>query len=415
MSRLIMIETNMSGSGFEALRLARLLGIDVTFVTRDLDLYRAVPGVARIFSEYVDEILVGDTNDVDAVVELTQSRMRRGRVDGLVALGEYHVAVAAGAARRLGFAGPDPDAVRTARNKDRMRAVCLRTGLPSPRFAVVHDEDAARRAAGPVGLPCVVKPADESGSIDVLLCREPHEVVTQFRAIRDRSVNYRGQRRNPAVLVEEYVVGCEVSVETLGCGDGARVLGVTDKQLAAAPRFVEMGHAFPSGLPADSVSGCARLAVNALEAIGYRTGPAHVEIRIGPQGPRLIEVNPRCGGDRIPDLVELATGVSMLAETLRLGLGERPHLSPVATGGAAVRFLAAEPGRVRRVAGLETARTVPGVVDVRPEVGEGDIVRPLRDAHDRAAYVVARGETTYEACRTAETALAQLHVDTVPA
>lgn len=412
MTRLIMVETNMSGSGFQALRLAREMGVDVTFVTRDLELYRAVPGTARFFDEYVDEVLTCETNDLATLVDTLRERVRRGQVDGLLALGEYHVAAAAQAGRQLGFLGPDPAAVLLARNKDDMRRACVRDGVPAPRFAVVHDERSAVGAAAEVGLPCVVKPVDESGSIDVRLCYRPDDVARHFRAILSTPVNYRGQRRSPAVLVEEYVAGCEVSVETLCWQGTTHVVGVTDKQLAGAPRFVEMGHAFPSALPPAVVSGCARLAVDALDAIGYCFGPAHVEVKVGPAGPRLIEVNPRCGGDRIPDLVELSTGVSLLAETLRMHLGEPPRLTQVPAGGAAVRFLGGEPGVVRQVFGVELARGLPGVVDVQQEVETGDTVRPLRDAHDRVAYAIARGESTYVACRNAETALAQVDVDT---
>jgi S-sulfo-L-cysteine synthase (3-phospho-L-serine-dependent) len=414
MTRVVMIETNMSGSGFQALRMARRLGIDVTFLARDRSLYESVPGVAEILAETVDELVECDTNDVDSLVGAVRTRQGRGPVDGVFAFGEYHIAVAAQVANRLGYPGPAPEAVRIARNKDEMRRRCQQAGLAVPRFAVVTDEDGARSALDRVGLPAVVKPADESGSIDVMRCLDAADVVAAFRAIRATPVNYRGQRRSPLVLVEEYVGGPELSVETLSWDGRASVLGVTDKQLGGGCRFVEMGHAFPSGLDQSTVDTCARLATDALTAIGLDLGPAHVEIKIGPDGPRLIEINARAGGDRIPDLIELTTGLSVLRQTLDLYLGRRPPPPAAPVGGAAIRFARAEPGVVRRIAGVELARRVPGVVDVGLEVGVGRTVRPLGDAHDRVAYALARGDTTYQACRSAEVALDQLQVDTVP-
>ncbi|UXX92169.1 ATP-grasp domain-containing protein [Streptomyces sp. AD2-2] len=38
----------------------------------------------------------------------------------------------------------------------------------------------------------------------------------------------------------------------------------------------------------------------AVRALGIVLGPAHVELRLGPEGPVLIEVNPRLAGGWIP-------------------------------------------------------------------------------------------------------------------
>lgn len=43
MKHVAMIETNMSGTGFQAFSLAHALGIELVFVTRDLGLYEAIP------------------------------------------------------------------------------------------------------------------------------------------------------------------------------------------------------------------------------------------------------------------------------------------------------------------------------------------------------------------------------------
>src|SRR4029079_12563216 len=93
----------------------------------------------------------------------------------------------------------------------------------------------------------------------------------------------------------------EVSVETLG----TTVIGVTAKHLGHLPSFVECGHDFPSPSGAERV--VRLLAGAALKALGLGFGPAHTEIRVGPRGPVVIEVNPRLAGGRRPTLVRPAT------------------------------------------------------------------------------------------------------------
>ncbi len=412
MKHVAMIETNMSGTGFQAFSLARELGVGLIFVTRDLGLYEAIPGVAELFRRYVSEFVICETNDEDSVVKALEQHRSERPLDGIAAFGEYHVTAASAACRRLGLPGPDPRAVSVSRNKDQMRSACAAAGVPVPRFAVIDDPADAVAAARSVGFPCVVKPADQSGSTDVGVCFDEADVARLSGAIRATPVNYRGQLKSPVMLIEEYLTGHEVSVETVTFGGHTTVLGVTDKQLSALPYFVEMGHAFPSALPEQVVGQCARVAVDALAAVGYDLGAAHVEVRLASDGPRLIEINPRPAGDRIPDLVKLATGISLVREVLRMALGQAPDLTARHEKAAAIRFGSAYPGTVRRILGADIARGLPDVADVGLEVSPGGTVGTLTNDHDRVAYVIASGNSTYEACRTAETALAHIMVDT---
>jgi biotin carboxylase len=412
MTHVAMIETNMSGTGFQAFSIARDLGIELVFVTRDLGLYKEIPGVAELFETYISEFLTCETNDEDSLVKALEEFRCDHPLDGIAAFGEYHVTVASAACRRLGLLGPDPASVRISRNKDQMRSACAAAGVAVPRFAIIDDPAEAAAAAASVGYPCVVKPADQSGSTDVAICFDDADARHRAELIRATPVNYRGQRKSPVMLFEEYLPGPEVSVETVTFRSRTTVIGVTDKQLSSLPYFVELGHAFPSALPAGQVAQCAHVAVDALAAVGYDHGTAHVEVRLGADGPRLIEINPRPAGDRIPDLVELATGISLVREVLRMSLGQPPDLTARRSGAAAIRYGWAYPGQVRQIAGADIAAAVPGVTDVGLEVSPGSRVGHLANDHDRVAYVIAASDTTYGACRTAETALAHIMIDT---
>jgi biotin carboxylase len=409
------VESNMSGSGFQALRIAKELGAEITFLTRDLALYTALPGIGSFFERFVDQIVDCDTNDPDAITDVVTQLGGGERFDALLAIGEYHLVQAAEAARRLDLPGVDPAAARLARNKWRCRERLEAAGVPIPRYASVKDEDGALTAARALGFPCVVKPTDESGSIDVALSLDESDVAAQVRRILATPFNYRGQRRFPRIMVEEYVLGHEVSVETVTSGGETTVLGVTDKTLAGSPYFVEVGHVFPSALPEETVARCKATAQEALEAMGLDLGACHVELRLAADGPRVIEVNGRLAGDRIPDLIELSTGIPVVREYLRMHLGGTPDLRPTRAAGAAIRFLTAVPGIVRRIRGQELAQRMDGVTEVVLETAPGRRVGPLRDDHDRLGYVIATADTPYLATRRAEAAAHQVVFDIEPA
>jgi S-sulfo-L-cysteine synthase (3-phospho-L-serine-dependent) len=410
------VESNLSGSGFQGLRIAKELGCRVTFFTSGMDRYLSVPGGGRYFEDYVDEIHVCQTNELRPLMEAVRAVEGVRPFSGLMSMAEYEVVVAALAADELGLPAPDPDSVRIARNKVHMRRRCARHGVPMPEFRSVESAELAARAAREIGLPCVVKPADETASADVHRCTSVEEVVDHFEAIRAKRENVRGQRRYHEVLVEECVLGYEVSVEVLAAGPLLHVLGVTDKTVGGNNRFVELGHLFPSLLPEYVQAACSEVAVDALEAVGFDLGLAHVEVKATPDGPKLIEINPRPAGDGITELVDRSLGTSCLEFVVRQYLGEHVdgQVPTSAVRGAAIRFLTADPGRVVSVTGTEVAAAIPGVCEAVVSAEPGDVVHPLRRNEDRVGHVLAVGENAYVAARTAEFAVNEMAVNTVP-
>lgn len=399
----------LSSTSFQAMRHARAAGLEVQFVTAGLDQYAGIEGFEELLASSVDAVVECDTGDGEAIACALAKRCG-GRLRGITTMAEHFVVPTARAARRLGLPGLDPDAAEVSRDKLLTRRRCVEAGLPAPRFAAVATVEEAVAAAESTGYPCVVKPSDEAGGIGVALCWDRLEVERQFTHLAGEPTNYRGQPRL-AVLVEEYLVGHEISVETLTCRGRARVLGVTDKvALSGSSRFVETGHTFPSCLPSGQVEACVVAATRALCAVGFDHGAAHTEIKLTADGPRVIEINARPAGDHIPDLVAHSTGVDALCLAVDLCLGGRADAPASRRRGAAVRFLTAPAGLVRAVRGVELARRAPGVVECSIGAAPGRRLAEPRSNLDRLGHVIAVAETPYLAGRLAEAALGEVRV-----
>ncbi|MET9350921.1 ATP-grasp domain-containing protein [Streptomyces termitum] len=402
-AHLVFVECNTSGSGFEALAAAKRLGHRVSFLTTGLAAYTDGAGEG-LDPALLDRVVPCDTDDTDAVVAAVRALHREHPVHAVLTMSEWHVLVTAEAAHRLGLAGSGPEAVAAARDKSRTRRLCRAAGVPVPGFRRVERGEALDETALP--LPCVVKPVDELLSIGVKLCHTAAEARAHVHhLLEERDQTYRGRARTPAVLVEEYLDGPEYSVETLTYEGTTRILAVTRKLLSPPPAFVETGHAVPAPLTDEVRAACEKVATDALAALGYTFGSAHVELRVTADGPRLIEVNCRPGGDRITRLVTLATGVELVAEQIGMHLG-RP---PVAAGraaerGAAIVFLPSVPGRVDAITGTAAARAAEGVVDVGIYVAPGTETGSSGDNTDRFGHVIAVGPTSTVALARAEAA-----------
>ncbi|MFB8041336.1 MULTISPECIES: ATP-grasp domain-containing protein [Streptomyces] len=373
----------------------RQAGHEFTFVTRDLHHYlRAAPadeGPHPLLT--ARNIVTADTNDLGTLLPRLEALHAVLRFDGVVSSCDYYLPAVARTARRLGLPGPAPEAVEAACRKDLTRRALAAAGVPGPRHARCDGPGEAAAAARELGYPLVVKPVDLCAGMLVRAVRDERELESACQELADFPVNARGQDRDPAVLLEELLRGPEVSVETVTAGGTTHVVGVTDKSIGGAPAFIETGHMFPAGIEETAAASAAVTARRAVEALGLDQVVCHTELKLTPEGPRVIEVNPRPAGNRITELVRHVTGVDLAAACVDVALGRAPALAPRPTGvrSAAVSFLLPDPdelppGTDGVLAGIDGADAVRG----RPEVLELTLAAPgrtVRPATSNNAYL----------------------------
>ncbi|TMC07578.1 MAG: ATP-grasp domain-containing protein [Chloroflexi bacterium] len=360
--------------------------------------------------ETIGEVVRADLSD-PADCLLTAMRLHeRVPLDGVMTLTEWAVPSCAAIAQGLRLRGNTYDTGISLRRKDEMRRRWAAAGLPQPESIAAASCDEAAEAAGRLGFPCVVKPADASASEGVSLVEELAGVPAAYEAAA------RAARPGRHVLVEEFVRGAEVSVETVVCDARPHVVAVTAKSLGPLPRFVEIGHLVPAPFDSTERDDVVRLTAAAHAALGCRYGVTHTEFKLTDRGPRLIEMAGRPAGDKITTLVRLVYGVELIAAAAAAAIGLfTPPADHAASGAAAIRFVCAAPGRVSRVTGLEEARRLVGVEAVEVSARPGDMVPPLHRSQDRQGYVIATGVTGAQAQARAAAACRLLRIETAAA
>ncbi|MFF2214178.1 ATP-grasp domain-containing protein [Streptomyces antibioticus] len=392
MAHLLMVESWVGSMSRLLPRAVREGGHEFTFLTRDLHHYlRSAPeGTAHPLLG-ARHVITADTNDTDTLLPEIERLHAVLRFDGVLTSCDYYLPAVARIAARLGLPGAAPEAVEAACRKDATRRILAEAGVPGPRFAVHEEWADLSRAADGIGYPLVVKPVDLCGGMYVRRVDDEEQLAACVRELAAFPVNARGQRRAPAVLLEELLDGPEVSVETVSHAGTVHVVGVTDKSIGGAPAFIETGHMFPAALAADDAEAAGRTALAALEALGLTDGVvAHTEIKLTSAGPRVVEVNPRPAGNRITELVRHVTGVDLAAAFVEVSLGRKPDLRGGDTGlrSAAVGFLVPETsGTVESLddGGLGAA---PGVLEVGLP-GPGRLVSAARSNNEYLGHVMA--------------------------
>lgn len=387
-------------------------GHEFTFVTRDLHHYLRGAGsdgphpllAAR-------NIITADTNDMAELLPLLERLHAVLAFDGVVSSCDYYLPAVARIADRLGLPGPAVEAVEGACRKDLTRRALAGAGVPGPRFALCADTEQAAVAAREIGYPLVVKPVDLCAGMLVREVRDERELELACRALEEFPVNARGQDRMPVVLLEELLTGPEVSVETVSFGGVAGVVGVTDKSIGGAPAFIETGHMFPAAIAPGSEREAVDTAVAAIKALGLDHVVCHTEIKLTPEGPKVVEVNPRPAGNRITELVRHVTGVDLAAACVDVALGRTPDLTPRTTGvhSAAIAFLLPDTtGTLAGIEGADDVRAQPGVLELTL-AEPGRAVRAATSNNEYLGHIMTVDTQGGGAREAAERLLAHLH------
>ena len=293
-----------------------------------------VPGVIK-------EVI--STIDTPAILKAAM----RHKINGIMTLAsDMPMQSVAVVSHEMGLVGISEDTALKATNKAFMRDALNEAGVPVPLYFRVEGKNAFKKAVEKVrnaGYKCIVKPADNSGSRGVDLLKDDADLDAAY----EYTIQY---SRGGEIVVEEFMEGPEVSVETLAVEGDVHVIQITDKLTTGAPYFVEMGHSQPSQLSEDTRKRIAEIAIAANNAIGIKNGPSHTEIKVTKDGPKIVELGARLGGDCITThLVPLSTGVNMVECSIRIALGEEPDLEPKWNKGSAIRYLKTETGVVKEI------------------------------------------------------------------
>lgn len=337
---------------------------------------------------FADEYFNVSTIDIEGVAKTAEEFCPDGIMTLATDMPMRSIAVAC---ERLGLPGISLDTAIKSTDKGEMIKAFEANGVEHPWYFILSNPDEFEKVIDKIAFPCISKPTDNSGSRGVMLIHNEDELK---EAIAYSSEN----GRSGGVIIEEYLRGSEVSVEIIVLDGTPHVLNVTDKLTTGAPHFVEMGHSQPSRLGAENVEKICDLAYRAVKAVGIQNGPAHVEIMLTENGPKVIELGARMGGDCITThLVPLSTGVDMIEATIRLACGEKPDIAKKFDRGGAIRYFDTPCGTIHSIEGIDKAKKIPGVREISFVKQIGDTVGEIGSSTDRVGFVIAQGKTAEDA------------------
>lgn len=350
---------------------------------------------------------VVSTIDLDGVLEVA----KKYNIDGIMTLAsDMPMRTVAVVARELNLVGISLDTAIKATNKAEMRKALNENNVPIPVYFKVSNKNEYLNAVEQIknmGYKCIVKPADNSGSRGITL------LVDYNKDTIEEAYKYsKNYSRNGDLVVEEYMEGPEVSVETLNINSVCNVIQITDKLTTGAPFFVEMGHSQPSQLEQNIQEKIKQVAIAANKAIGIENGPSHTEIKITKEGPKIVELGARLGGDNIAThLVPLSTGIDMVEATIKIALGEKCDIIAKYNKGSAIRYFNTIKGKIKNISGIDEAMCIKGIKQISIVYGVGENIEEIHSSTDRVGFAIGQGDSVTEAIKYCEDALKIIKIE----
>ncbi|MPM22653.1 Phosphoribosylamine--glycine ligase [bioreactor metagenome] len=351
-----------------------------------LDMNPQAVGVS--YADYFENI---STIDTEKVIDFANTV----RPDGIMtAASDRPMKTVAAVCDALGLPGITKEVAERATNKVAMRLALEKAGVPIPKFSIISNIDEYRVAVTEFQGRYIVKPADNSGSRGIFLVEKPEDSDIAFNYSMSNS-------SNGFILVEEFVEGPEISVETITYNGVTSIIAVTDKITTGPPYFVELGHTQPSMLSLQVQENIRSVAIQAVEALGINNSPSHVELKITEKGPKIIELGARMGGDCITShLVPLSTGVDMVGAAIDLALGRIPDIHRRFERASAIRYFQQTPGILEKI---NIPSSLPKeVITIHFSKKEGDSVSIVHNSAERIGYTITQADERRLAVESSE-------------
>ena len=328
-------------------------------------------------------------------------------VNGVVSIVlEAAVGTVAAVAAELGLPAISSEAALNATDKYVMRERFAAADIDGPDFRRARTKNEASTAAREIGYPIVVKPVDNSGSRGVRKVDNEAALLPAFELALSHS-------RKQCVILEEFLDGVEVTVESLTFREETEVLAMSDKVHIPFPACVSISLTYPPALALETQEEIKQLVKRSITALGIDKGPTHAEAMVTSKGVKMVEIAARGGGYRIfSDIIRLVSGVNIVQETIKIALGERPDIRPKYARAAVLHFF--NPGvygNLINIHGVELAKAVDGIIDIVMDVKLGHKIAPITADGERPGYLIAYGESRSIAMERANRAKEKVRFD----
>lgn len=398
MKTIVFIGSNKSGSSREAIKAAERLGFFTVLLT-DRELFFE----NRLDFPDVHQMIRTELTDYDLLKSKVRELQEQGKkIEAILSFIDPFVHVAAKLSKELDVTAISPDPL--VKMEDKVLTRELLKGLSaSPYFEKYVKGDSMDDFINnhKRDFPLIVKSPVSTGSKDVLLAKNERQL--------EQSINRLLIKGTREVMIEEYLEGPQYLIEACVYNGKVLIVAVIEQEITFFKRFIVTGYGLMGDMDISFHNKIDETVRLILEQFNMKNGAFHLEMRLVSDEWKLIEINPRISGGAMNRIIETAYGINLVEETIKIFLGQKPHLEKKFNRSVYAQYLTSNAtGKLLKVTGKNRCSRLPGVEEVFIKPNKGKILHPPLSMGHRYGYVLAYADNKEDAIRIAKDAAKEI-------
>lgn len=336
---------------------------------------------------YADEFASISVRDMEKSLAYAEEH----HIDAIFTNSDVGVPTAAYIAEKMHLPCYTQEQAELATNKYVMRTKIKSIGLKTPQFYICSDEEELIAAYEKIETKSILKPIDNCGSRGVCIIDSKETLERVSQEAFDNS--FAGK-----VLLEELMIGHESSVEVLIDKGQEYIMGWCKKQKSPYPyRYdIRLDYYNPEHT-AEENAAVEEMVHTLVHGIGMQDGIMHIEFIWTADGVKIIEFALRgCGSDVITHLMPNLRGFDIKAYLLNKALGIDTPIAFAANRFGTLKFVIPQPGKVRKVDGINQIKQLPYVLDFGCDLYDGYVIGDIKNGRNRPAFFIVVGDSSKE-------------------
>ncbi len=272
---------------------------------------------SNIAHKYSDEYHNVSIIDKNAILKLAQKL----DIDGIMSFAiDPGVVTAAYVAEQMQLPKPAPyKSVKILQNKDLFREFLSKNNFNSPQSNGYLSLDEAKKGIINLNFPLIVKPTDSAGSKGVQKINTINELKNTFNNAKKFSISGK-------VIIEEFIEnkGSQVSADIFVSKGLIKTFDLDDQVFNCNTEnpFTPIGNHWPSLMPIKHQNELKVELQRLIDLLQIDTSILNIEARVGIDDKvYIMEVSPRGGGNRLSEILELATKTKLIQNSVRYAIG----------------------------------------------------------------------------------------------
>lgn len=269
----------------------------------------------NIGKQYADIFYCISTLDKEAVLDIA----RKENIDGIVTNSEPAMPTASYVGNKLGIPSNPYESIVTLSRKDLFRKFLRDNGFNCPQSYDTENYEDALDNIAEFQFPLMVKPVDSSGSRGVSRIYSLEELKPTF----DIALGFSKVKR---VMIEEYInrthdymIGGDIFVLNGEIVFWGLMNSMRNNKVS---EFVPIGTSYPTFVSNEQFEIIKETIQRIIDLMDIKFGPFNLELMFNKANQLfVIEMNPRNGGNKIPEILKNSTEVDLIKANIEASLG----------------------------------------------------------------------------------------------